>query len=89
MDMHFTQDPQKFVARQIESGAYPTPSDVVREALHLLAQHDPVLARHKDEIRTGIDEGWEAAQRHELVDGDGVFDRIDAELEAMERSAPR
>ena len=28
-----------------------------------------------------IEQGWQSAQRRELVDGDEVFDRIDAELE--------
>ena len=37
------------------------------------------------EIRELVEEGWEAAKRGELVDGDEVFDRIDAELEGMER----
>ena len=45
------------------------------------------FTRREDEIRTQIEEGWQAARRSELADGDGVFDRMDAELEAMERSA--
>jgi predicted transcriptional regulator len=44
-------------------------------------------SNRKDEIREQIEEGWQTAKRGELVDGDEVFDRIDAELELMERSA--
>jgi hypothetical protein len=33
--------------------------------------------------------GWQAAQLGEIVDGDAVFDRIDAEMEVIERSAPK
>jgi len=43
----------------------------------------------KDEIRRQIEEGWQSARRGEFVAGDEVFDRVDAELEALERSAPK
>ena len=39
-----------------------------------------------DELRMQIEQGWQAAQRGELVDGDEVFDRIYAELEVAKRS---
>jgi hypothetical protein len=39
------------------------------------------------EIRRQIEEGWQSARRGEFVDGDEVFDRVDAELEALEGSA--
>ena len=38
------------------------------------------------EVRRQIEEGWQSDRRGELVDGDEVFDRVDAELEALERS---
>ncbi len=31
--------------------------------------------------------GWQSVRRGELVDGDQVFDRLDAELEALELTA--
>jgi predicted transcriptional regulator len=62
---------------------------MIREALRLLVQRDEFFTRHKAEIRDQIEEGWQSAERGELVNGDEVFDRIDKELEAMERSAPR
>jgi predicted transcriptional regulator len=48
-----------------------------------------VFTLHKEEIREQIEEGWQSARRGEFADGDEVFDRIDAELEAVERSAPK
>jgi predicted transcriptional regulator len=42
-----------------------------------------------DEIRKQIEEGWQSAKRGEIVDGDDVFERIDAEFEAIERTAPK
>jgi antitoxin ParD1/3/4 len=74
---------------KVKSGRYNSASDVVREALRLLEQRDEVFTRRQEEIREQIEEGWQSAERGKLVDGDEVFDRIDAELEAMERSAPK
>ena len=43
----------------------------------------------RSEIRKHIEDGWQSANCGELVNGDEVFDRIDAELEEMERSATK
>jgi Arc/MetJ-type ribon-helix-helix transcriptional regulator len=51
---------------------------VIREALQLLDQRD------QKECREQIEEGWLAARRGDFVDGDEVFDRIDAELAAAD-----
>jgi antitoxin ParD1/3/4 len=73
----------------VKSGRYNSASEVVREALRLLEQRDEVFTLRKDEIRRQIEEGWQSAGRGKLVDGDEVFDRVDAELEALERSAQK
>ena len=36
-----------------------------------------------------VEEGWQSAKRGEFVDGEEVFDRIDAEIEALELSATK
>ena len=89
MDIHLTPELEKLVETMIKSGHYNSASDVLGEALRLLEERDEVFALGKEEIRQKIEEGLESARRGELVDGDQVFDRIDAELEAMERSSPR
>jgi antitoxin ParD1/3/4 len=73
----------------VNSGRYDSASEVVREAIRLLEQRDEVFAIREEEIRTQIEEGWHSAKRGEFLDEDEVFDRIDAELEVMERSAPK
>ena len=89
MNVHLTPELEQFVQSKVKSGRYNSASEVVREALRLLEQRDEVFTLRKDEIRKQIEEGLQAAKRGELVDGDEVFDRIDAELEAMERSATK
>ena len=86
MNVQLTPELEQIVQSRVSSGSYNSAREVVREALHLLEQRDKMLALHKDEIRMQIEEGWQSAHRNELVDGEEFFDRIDAELEAMEIS---
>ena len=87
MNINLTSELEQLVQRRVESGHYNSPHEVLREALRLLEHRDAVFTLRKDQIRKQIEEGWQAAQRGELVDGDEVFDRIDAELQTVESSA--
>lgn len=89
MNVHLTPELEQLVQSRMESGRYGSASEVVGEALHLLEQRDEVLTLRRDEFRNQIEEGWQSARRGEFVDGDSVFDRIDGELGAMERSVPK
>ena len=89
MNVHLTPELEQLVQSKVKSGRYNSASEVVREALRLLEQRDEVFALRKHEIGKQIEEGWQSAKRGESVDGDDVFDRIDAELDALERTAPR
>ncbi len=57
--------------------------------MRLLAKRDDLFALRAAETGKQVEEGWQAANRGELVDGDETFDRIDAELAAMGRSGQR
>ena len=89
MNVYLTPELEALVQGKIESGRCNSASEVVREALRLLEQRDEIFTRGRDEIGKQIEDGWQSAKRREFVDGDAVFDRIDAELEAAERPAPR
>ena len=85
MNVDLTPELEQLVQTRVNSGRYNSASEVVREALRLLEQRDKAVTLRKGEIRSQIEEGWQSATRGEFVDGDEVFDRIDAELEVMER----
>ena len=89
MNVHLTPELEQLVQSKVKSGRYNSASEVVREALRLLEQRDEVFTLRKDEVRKQIEEGWQAAGRGEFVDGDEAFDRIDAELEAIQHSATK
>ena len=89
MNVNLTPELEQLVQGRVKSGRYNSASEVVREALRLLEQRDEVFSLRKDEIRKQIEEGWHAAKRGDVMNGEDVFDRIDKELEVMERSAAR
>ena len=88
MNVELTPELEQLIRSKVDSGRYSSASEVVGEALRLLDKRDESFGLSKDEIRQRIEEGWQAAQRGEFVDGDEFFDRMDAELAAMERAAP-
>ena len=73
--MNLTLNPtsEQIVRRKVESGVFPSPEDVVNEALRLLDQLDEA---GWDDLRREIDLGIEEANRGELVDGRDVFEEI-------------
>lgn len=86
MYVHLNSELEQLIQSRLKTGRYNSASEVVGEALRLLEQQDDSITLRKDEIRKQIEEGWQSAKRGELVDGDEYFDRVDAELEAMERA---
>lgn len=86
MNIELTPDLAEIVQDRVKSGRYSSASDVFRDALRLLEQRDEVFALRQEEVRSQIEEGWQSAQRGELVPGDEFFDNIEAELAAAEQS---
>ena len=89
MNLQLTPELEELVQGKVQSGRYNSPGEVIREALRLLEQRDEVFTVRKEEIQSQTEEGWQSAQRGEFVDGDEVFDRIEIELDAMERLASK
>jgi antitoxin ParD1/3/4 len=83
MNVSLTPELEKFVDRKVESGLYNNASEVVREGLRLLKEHDEIRLKWREQI----DRGWLQAQRGELSDGREVFDRLDKRLKARSRRA--
>jgi antitoxin ParD1/3/4 len=70
MNVSLTPELEKLVQTKVRSGRYNSASEVVREALRLLEQHDSLRAIHLKELRSRIDEGLTALDRGEGTDGE-------------------
>ena len=76
---------EALIENKLKSEHYASPAEVIREALRLLDQRDEMLATWSDEIREQISAGWKSAKGGDLVDGEEVFNRVEVELDAVDR----
>ena len=61
---------------KLKTGMYQTASEVVREGLRLLRDHDVLKQRQMEELRQRIAIGTQQAERGEVVDGAEAFKRL-------------
>lgn len=89
MNVSLTQELADYVRRKVESGLYTSASEVVREALRLLSDRDNLSQVHEEELRRQIAEGLRSAEQSPVVDGEAVFDQLDARLRKLEEDRKR
>ena len=65
MNVSLTPELEKFVDTKVDSGLYNNASEVVREALRLLKEHDEIRQKWREQI----ERGWLEAQSGRVVDG--------------------
>ena len=81
MNVSLTPELEKFVAGKVESGLYNNASEVVREGLRLLKEHDEIRLKWREQI----DRGWLQAQSGQVVDGEEVFRKADERIKQRGR----
>ena len=84
MNVNLTPALERLVQDKVKSGRYHSVTEVLGEALRLLEERDQSCEIRRRELRTKIAEGLESLRRGEGVDGEEVFGRLEAELEALE-----
>ncbi|HEY8744988.1 MAG TPA: type II toxin-antitoxin system ParD family antitoxin [Chloroflexota bacterium] len=80
MNIHLTPELEQLVHGKVQSGRYNSASEVVREALRLMEERDLC----KQELRQRLARSLESQRQGKLVDGEAVFDRLEAELDALD-----
>ena len=60
MNVNLTPQLEEMVRQKVSSGLYTSASEVVREALRLMSEHDSVKAVRLDSLRRDIREGLES-----------------------------
>jgi antitoxin ParD1/3/4 len=76
MNVNLTPELEALIRRKIQSGLYNNQSEVVREALRLLAEQDDLRRAHLERLRTSLAAGLEQADRSDLLDGRSVLDAM-------------
>jgi antitoxin ParD1/3/4 len=76
MNISLTPELERLVADKVASGLYNNASEVVREGLRLLEEHDEVRLRWREQI----ERGWLDVQAGRVIDGPAVVARIKQRL---------
>ena len=69
MNVSLTPELERFVQEKVHSGRYTSASEVVREALRLLEEHEKVRAAQLAEFREESDRRLASLERGEGIDG--------------------
>lgn len=79
MNVSLTPELEKFVEGKVESGLYNNASEVIREGLRLLKEHDEVRLKWREQI----ERGWIQAQAGHVVDGPKAMGDARARLKTI------
>ena len=82
MNIRLKPEVEKLVEQDIQRGPYRTADEFVERAVVLLHEQESWLAEHAAEIGAKIEEGYAAAKRGELIDGE----RARASMEEKKRA---
>lgn len=77
MNVSLTPQLEKLVKDKVASGFYNSASEVIREALRLLEEHDRLKQMRLEELKKEIAIGLKQANEGDLVDANEVFDGLD------------
>src|SRR5438128_11333394 len=87
MNVSLTPELEKFVSAKVESGRYNSASEVVREALRLLEEHDSARATQLAEFNEELGRRLAALDRGEVVDAAAA--RVRLRRKSEQRRKPR
>jgi len=87
MNVSLTPELEKFVSAKVESGRYNSASEVVREALRLLEEHDSARAAQLLEFNVELGRRLAGLERGEVVDPAAARARLQRKSE--QRRKPR
>ena len=86
MNVNLTPALERLIRKRVTSGLYNSQSEVVRQALRLLVEHERIHAVYVHHLRRSLAEGVRQADEGRLVDGRSVVKQIRASL--RRRAAP-
>jgi antitoxin ParD1/3/4 len=89
MNVSLTPELAKLVQDKVASGLYTSASEVIREALRLLADSDRIRDTRVAELRQQVAKGLASAKAGRLKSGDEVISRLQARLSKLEKDRQR
>lgn len=87
MNVSLTVELEQLVHEKVKSGRYLSASEVVREALRLLAERDQLREIRIETLRKEIAIGSDQSDRGEVFDGEGVIQELLGEIEQARQAS--
>ncbi len=84
MEVTLSPELEELIAEQVESGHYPSPGEVVRDALRLFQEKLMLPERKRETLRRDVQIGLDALDRGEYVEYDDAR-QLAAEIKARGR----
>lgn len=78
MNISLTPTLEKFVQDKVASGFYNSVSEVIREALRLLASKEGISQERFDQLNNDIEEGWNDTI---ILDGHSAMEKLTKKYE--------
>ncbi len=76
MNVNLTPELERLVSQKVENGLYNSASEVVREALRLMQEHDELRRIRTAELRNEVKRGLEQSRRGESTPLDIVSIKV-------------
>ena len=73
MNISLTPTLEQFVQDKVASGLYNSVSEVIREALRLLASKENISAERINQLNKDIEEGW---NDNNILDGHSAMEKL-------------
>ena len=89
MNLSLTPELERFVLSKVQSGRYNSASEVVREALRLLEQHEQARVAQLIRFQTELDRRLASLDRGEAVNGEEFFAELEREEAQLSRTRKR
>lgn len=89
MNVSLTPELLRLVEEKVASGLYTSASEVVREALRLLAESDRLRSMRVHELRQHIAKGLSSAKAGKLQDGEAVVSKLRDRIKKGRPGKPR
>jgi antitoxin ParD1/3/4 len=86
MNVSLTPELEKFVSAKVDSGRYNSASEVVREALRLLEEHDQARAAQLAEFNQELGRRLDSLDRGQQVDPAEARARLRSKSEARRKT---
>lgn len=76
MDVTLSGDAEQFIRKEVASGRYESPHEVIREGLRLLQEREILEQHRRERLNQQIEEGLAQLDRGEGIPGDQAFQAL-------------